>query len=138
MDPGTGNLWSFNGGLWWHFILRAAVVYFMVLLFIRFSGKRQVGQMTPFDLVLFLLISNAVQNAINGGDNFHWTRPSNPSAGDRWPITSTGAGVRINVLGFVIMSIDYAVPHTRPAWVDGSGTVHKQGGYWIVSLTPPF
>jgi len=55
--------------VWWHFILRAAVVYFMVLLFIRVSGKRQVGQMTPFDLVLFLLISNAVQNAMNGGDN---------------------------------------------------------------------
>src|SRR5579862_1003431 len=69
MDAGSGNLWSFNGGLWWHFILRAAVVYFMVLFFIRFSGKRQVGQMTPFDLVLFLLISNAVQNSMNGGDN---------------------------------------------------------------------
>src|SRR5882724_11878758 len=69
MDAGAGNLWTFNGGVWWHFILRAAVVYFMVLLFIRVSGKRQVGQMTPFDLVLFLLISNAVQNAMNGGDN---------------------------------------------------------------------
>ena len=69
MDAGAGNLWTFNGGVWWHFILRAAVVYFMVLVFIRVSGKRQVGQMTPFDLVLFLLISNAVQNAMNGGDN---------------------------------------------------------------------
>src|SRR5258706_9180528 len=69
MDAGAGNLWTFNGGAWWHFIVRAVVVYFMVLLFIRFSGKRQVGQMTPFDLVLFLLISNAVQNAMNGGDN---------------------------------------------------------------------
>src|SRR3954451_5030840 len=69
MDAGAGNLWTFNGGVWWHFILRAAVVYFMVLLFVRFSGKRQVGQMTPIDLVLLLLISNAVQNAMNGGDN---------------------------------------------------------------------
>lgn len=69
MDPGAGNLWTFNGGVWWHFIVRAAVVYFMVLVFIRVSGKRQVGQMTPFDLVLLLLISNAVQNSMNGGDN---------------------------------------------------------------------
>jgi uncharacterized membrane protein YcaP (DUF421 family) len=69
MDPSAGNLWAFNGGVWWHFVLRAVVVYFMVLFFIRFSGKRQVAQMTPFDLVLFLLISNAVQNAMNGGDN---------------------------------------------------------------------
>ncbi|HSI11074.1 MAG TPA: YetF domain-containing protein [Chthoniobacter sp.] len=69
MDPGAGNLWTFNGGVWWHFIVRAAIVYFMVLVFIRVSGKRQVGQMTPFDLVLLLLISNAVQNSMNGGDN---------------------------------------------------------------------
>jgi uncharacterized membrane protein YcaP (DUF421 family) len=69
MDPTAGNLWAFNGGVWWHFIVRAVIVYLMVLVFIRISGKRQVGQMTPFDLVLFLLISNAVQNSMNGGDN---------------------------------------------------------------------
>ena len=69
MDAGAGNLWTFNGGVWWHFVLRAAIAYFMVLIFIRVSGKKQVGQMTPFDLVLFLLISNAVQNSMNGGDN---------------------------------------------------------------------
>ncbi len=69
MDPVAGNLWTFNGGVWWHFIVRAGLVYLMVLVFIRISGKRQVGQMTPFDLVLFLLISNAVQNSMNGGDN---------------------------------------------------------------------
>ena len=69
MDPTAGNLWTFNGGVWWHFIVRAAIVYLMVLVFIRVSGKRHVGQMTPFDLVLFLLLSNAVQNAMNGGDN---------------------------------------------------------------------
>jgi len=69
MDAGAGNLWSFNGGVWWHFIVRAAVVYLMVLTVIRISGKKQVGQMTPFELVLFLLLSNAVQNSMNGGDN---------------------------------------------------------------------
>lgn len=69
MDPGAGNLWTFNGGVWWHFVLRAGVVYIMVLVLLRVSGKRQLGQMTPFDLVLLLLISNAVQNAMNGGDN---------------------------------------------------------------------
>ncbi len=76
--------------------------------------------------------------AFNGGDTFHWTRPTNPNATDRWPIMSYGAGVRINVLGFAIMSIDYAVPRTRPAYVGADGQIHKQGGYWIVSLTPPF
>jgi uncharacterized membrane protein YcaP (DUF421 family) len=45
------------------------VVYAVVLAGVRLSGKREVGQMTPFDLTLLLLISNAVQNAMTGGDN---------------------------------------------------------------------
>jgi uncharacterized membrane protein YcaP (DUF421 family) len=49
--------------------LRTAAVYAVVLLGVRLSGKREVGQMTPFDLTLLLLISNAVQNAMTGGDN---------------------------------------------------------------------
>ena len=48
--------------------LRTAVVYVVVLLGVRLSGKREVGQMTPFDLTLLLLISNAVQNAMTGPD----------------------------------------------------------------------
>jgi uncharacterized membrane protein YcaP (DUF421 family) len=49
--------------------LRTAAIYAVVLLGVRLSGKREVGQMTPFDLTLLLLISNAVQNAMTGGDN---------------------------------------------------------------------
>jgi len=48
--------------------LRTAVIYAVVLLGMRLSGKREVGQMTPFDLTLLLLISNAVQNAMTGPD----------------------------------------------------------------------
>lgn len=54
---------------WWHFILRAVVIYVLVIALIRISGKRAVGQFTPFDLVLLILVGNAVQNGINGGDN---------------------------------------------------------------------
>lgn len=54
---------------WWHFVLRAVLVYVMVMVLMRISGKRAVGQFTPFDLVLLILIGNAVQNGINGGDN---------------------------------------------------------------------
>ena len=53
----------------WQFVLRGLLVYAFVLLFLRLPGKRQIAQMTPLDLVLLLLISNAVQNAMNGGDN---------------------------------------------------------------------
>jgi uncharacterized membrane protein YcaP (DUF421 family) len=48
--------------------LRTAAIYAVVLLGVRLSGKREVGQMTPFDLTLLLLISNAVQNAMTGAD----------------------------------------------------------------------
>jgi uncharacterized membrane protein YcaP (DUF421 family) len=48
--------------------LRTAVIYVVVLVGVRLSGKREVGQMTPFDLTLLLLISNAVQNAMTGPD----------------------------------------------------------------------
>lgn len=49
--------------------LRTAAIYTVVLAGVRLSGKREVGQMTPFDLTLLLLISNAVQNAMTGPDN---------------------------------------------------------------------
>jgi uncharacterized membrane protein YcaP (DUF421 family) len=54
---------------WWHFILRGVIIYVFVLILLRLTGKRQVGQLAPFDLVLLLILSNAVQNAMNGGDN---------------------------------------------------------------------
>lgn len=47
-------------------VLRTATIYIVVLLGVRLSGKREVGQMTPFDLTLLLLISNSVQNAMTG------------------------------------------------------------------------
>jgi len=49
-------------------VARTAVIYLVVLVGVRLSGKREVGQMTPFDLTLLLLISNAVQNAMTGPD----------------------------------------------------------------------
>jgi len=53
----------------WEFVLRAVIVYCYVLFLLRLAGKRQVGQMGVGELVALLLISNAVQNAMNGGDN---------------------------------------------------------------------
>jgi uncharacterized membrane protein YcaP (DUF421 family) len=54
---------------WWELIVRSAVVYTALIFILRISGKRQVGQLAPFDLVLLLVLSNAVQNSMNGGDN---------------------------------------------------------------------
>jgi uncharacterized membrane protein YcaP (DUF421 family) len=54
---------------WWEFVLRAVIVYGFLIAVLRLTGKRQIGQMSPFDLVLLLVLSNAVQNSMNGGDN---------------------------------------------------------------------
>lgn len=52
----------------WSIVLRTVIVYAAILLALRLAGKRELGQMTPFDLVVILLIANAVQNAMVGPD----------------------------------------------------------------------
>lgn len=53
---------------WWEFVLRATAVYVVVLAMVRLSGKRTVGQFTPFDLVVVVLLGTAVQNSLIGSD----------------------------------------------------------------------
>ena len=50
-------------------LVRTAVIYGFLLVAFRLAGKRQLGQMSPFDLIVLLVISNAVQNALIGEDN---------------------------------------------------------------------
>ncbi len=49
-------------------VFRTVVVYLVLLALLRVAGKRELGQMSPFDLVVLLVISNAVQNAMVGPD----------------------------------------------------------------------
>lgn len=53
---------------WWQFVLRAVIVYAVLLVFVRLSGKRALGQFTPFDMVLLVLLGTAVQNSLIGDD----------------------------------------------------------------------
>jgi uncharacterized membrane protein YcaP (DUF421 family) len=53
----------------WEIFVRTVIVYVAVLLLLRTAGKRELGQMSVADLVVILVIANAVQNAMNGGDN---------------------------------------------------------------------
>lgn len=50
-------------------VLRSVVVYLFLLAAFRLAGKRTLGQITAFDLVVLLIISNVVQNALIGNDN---------------------------------------------------------------------
>jgi uncharacterized membrane protein YcaP (DUF421 family) len=57
------------GTPWWALMVRCAVIYLVMIFGLRLFGKREVGQFTLFDLVLVLLIANAVQPAMTGPDS---------------------------------------------------------------------
>jgi uncharacterized membrane protein YcaP (DUF421 family) len=49
-------------------VIRAAFMYFFLLVIIRLSGRRTIGEMTNFDFILLLIISEAAQNGLTGED----------------------------------------------------------------------
>ena len=53
----------------WDIIIRTTAVYLVIFVGLRLAGKREIGQLTVFDLVVLLLISNSVQNAMVGPDS---------------------------------------------------------------------
>lgn len=50
-------------------ILRAAIIYFFLIIGLRIAGKRELAQLNPFDIVVLFLLSNTVQNSLIGNDN---------------------------------------------------------------------
>lgn len=54
---------------WWEFVFRAIVVYTVLLVLVRLTGKRTVGQFTPFDLLVVMLLSEAVSGSLGGEDS---------------------------------------------------------------------
>lgn len=53
---------------WWELIVRGAVVYLVLLVMVRMTGKRTVGQFTPFDLIVVMLLSESVSGALTAQD----------------------------------------------------------------------
>lgn len=100
----------------WSILLRTAIVYLALLFGLRLAGKRGLGQMTPFDLVVILLIANAVQNAMVGPD------------------TSVAGGL---IAAGVLITINYAVANARERlpWlrgaVEGSPTLLISDGAFV-------
>src|ERR1700737_2294867 len=54
---------------WTSLVIRAVIIYIVFFIGLRLFGKRELGQFTTFDLVLVLLVANALQPAITGPDN---------------------------------------------------------------------
>ena len=101
----------------WTIILRSLVVYLAILVGLRLMGKRELGQMTVFVLVVILLVATAVQNAMVGPD------------------TSLPAGL---LSAFVIFGANklVGVLRLRSKWwgglVGGTPTVLVENGQFIV------
>ena len=54
---------------WWEIIVRVVLVYAGLLFMVRLSGKRQLGQLAPMDLLTLLLVSETVSPALTGEDS---------------------------------------------------------------------
>ena len=85
---------------WWELVVRGVVVYAFLIVLIRMTGRRQVGMLAPFDFILLLILSNAVQNSMNGGDN------------------SLGAGL---VIAATLIALNWGLSWLarRSKWVEG-------------------
>jgi uncharacterized membrane protein YcaP (DUF421 family) len=66
-SSGVSNMFDMSIGVSEH-IFRAVVVYVFLFLLLRFVGKKHVGELAPFDLLVLLTLSETVQNAMIGED----------------------------------------------------------------------
>jgi uncharacterized membrane protein YcaP (DUF421 family) len=99
-------------------IIRTVVIYFGLIVLLRLAGKRDLAQLNSFDLIVVLLLSNVVQNAIIG--------PDNSLLGGL-----IGATVLIAANAFLVRVVR---PHDRIAeLMEGTTTVLARSGAWIPS-----
>jgi uncharacterized membrane protein YcaP (DUF421 family) len=54
---------------WWEYLARGVLIYVALLVMMRLSGKRTIGQFTPFDLLVVMLLSESVSPGLTGGDD---------------------------------------------------------------------
>ena len=94
-------------------IIRPIIVYAFLLIAFRLAGKRELGQMTPFDLIILLTISNVLQNAMIGSDN---------SLGG-----GLIGGLTLFVVNGVLSRLVYRFPRLAE-WLSGGPTVLIENG----------
>ncbi|CAD1789172.1 uncharacterized membrane protein YcaP (DUF421 family) [Xanthomonas arboricola] len=102
---------------WWEFVLRAIAVYSVVLLLTRLTGKRALGQSTPFDVLLIVLLGTAVQNSLIGKD-----------------VSLLGGMILAATLLVLNWLVGMATARSRriDTWVQGTPALLARGGqiYW--------
>jgi hypothetical protein len=99
-----------------------------------FFGKRVLSGFFPaIEGVVFFDAAMMFES----GSKLKWKRePGDDFASVRTPLKSTGVGVRVNVLNFLIVRADYSFPLDRPGYTAGKSLFNK--GYWTLSLGPTF
>ena len=100
----------------WQLVVRSVVIYLALLVGLRLFGKREVGQFTVFDLVLVLLVANAVQPAMTGPDS-----------------SVTGGLIIIATLFVLNRAIAVLRPHSPffRKLVEGNATIIARDGHWL-------
>jgi uncharacterized membrane protein YcaP (DUF421 family) len=101
---------------WLGIVGRSLVVYIAVLVGLRLGGRREMAQLEPFDLVIILLVANAVQNAMVGAD-----------------VSLTGGLVSAATLfaaNYAVSSLSYRSVMFRRL-VEGSGRVVIADGHFV-------
>ena len=53
---------------WWQLVLRAVIVYVVLFVLIRLSGKHTLGELSIFDLIVVIVLGSAVRTSLIGGD----------------------------------------------------------------------
>lgn len=53
---------------WWHFVVRGALAYLTLLILLRIAGKRSFGELSPFDVVVLIMVGGALRSALVGHD----------------------------------------------------------------------
>ena len=97
-------------------IIRTVVVYLGLIVLLRVAGKRDLAQLNTFDLIVMLLLSNVVQNAIIG--------PDNSLLGGL-----IGATVLIAANAFLVRVVRPSKRVTE--YLEGSSTVLARNGHWL-------
>lgn len=66
----SGNpvMWTLESA-WWEVVVRALVVYAGVFILFRLVGKKQLGELSPFDFILLLIVSESVSNGLGGEEH---------------------------------------------------------------------
>jgi uncharacterized membrane protein YcaP (DUF421 family) len=101
---------------WLNIVGRTLAVYVVIVAVLRIGGRREIGQLEPFDLVIIMLVANSVQNSMVGSD-----------------VTLGGglvSAITLFAVNWVVSYITYRSPAARQI-IEGSGRIVVRDGAFV-------